>query len=228
MTDFAANPTVGSSGIRDQGHNARGGEEELIACIVCDALHSVPNIPSRGILKCSRCGEVLLRAPGPAIDRILASAVTTVILVVSALFFPFLQISAKGLKSATTLVETAFAFQVGLTAPLTVALIMTIIILPIVRALALTWAVLPIRLERSLLPHAKAAFRLANRLRPWSMVEVFIVGVVVALVKIGGMAKVGLGLAFWELLLILIIVILEASSLCEKTIWRIIEQKSRS
>ncbi len=223
MTAIMAGPVV-EGAPHDHDVNEDG---ELIACVVCDALHTVPTIPPKAALRCVRCGNVLLRSPGPALDRILASAFTTVILVVSALFFPFLQISASGFTSATTLVETAFAFKGGLTTPLTFVLIFTIIVLPIIRALALTWAVMPIRLNLRPLPQAKAAFRLANLLRPWSMIEVFIVGVVVALVKIGGMAKVGLGLAFWELLLILIIVILEATSLCEKTIWRILERKSR-
>jgi paraquat-inducible protein A len=52
--------------------------------------------------------------------------------------------------------------------------------------------------------------------------------VVVALVKIGGMASVVLGPAFWELTLIVAVVALEASSLCEKTVWRTLETAARS
>ena len=48
------------------------------------------------------------------------------------------------------------------------------------------------------------------------------------LVKIGGMATVSLGPAFWELTLIVLIVALESTSLCEKTIWRMLETRSRS
>lgn len=204
------------------------GGRELIACTICDALHEVVEIPEDGRLKCRRCGATLLRDPGRSLDRIIASSFAMVILVFSALFFPFLDISASGLSSATTLIETAFAFNDGFTAPLALALIFLIIVLPITRAVALTYALLPLRLGRKLLPATKFAFRLAGHLKPWSMAEVFIVGVVVALVKVGGLARVGLGPAFWELLLIVLIVALEASSLCEKTLWRMIDQKTRS
>ncbi|MCB1354264.1 MAG: paraquat-inducible protein A [Rhodobacteraceae bacterium] len=204
------------------------GAPEIIACTVCDALHEVKEIPEGGRLRCTRCGATLLRSPGKALDRILASSFAMVILVLSALFFPFLQISASGLSSATTLLQTAFAFDSGFTAPLAFVLILLIIVLPVTRAVALAYALLPLRLGLRLLPGTKAAFRLAGHLRPWSMAEVFMVGCVVALVKIGGLARVGLGPAFWELALIVMIVALEASTFCEKTIWRMIDQKSRS
>jgi paraquat-inducible protein A len=60
------------------------------------------------------------------------------------------------------------------------------------------------------------------------MAEVFIVGVAVALVKIGGMATVSLGPAFWELSIIVLIVALEIGSLSEKTVWRMLEHHRTS
>lgn len=199
--------------------------DELMACTVCDALYSVGEPPHGGRLRCKRCGEVLLRYPGYAIDRVLASAFGMTILVVSAVFFPFLQISRSGLTSSASLLDTALAFSRGLTAPLAIALAVVIVIVPILRAAALAYSLLPLRLGLRLPPGARSAFRLATELRPWSMAEVFTVGVVVALVKIGGMASVTLGPAFWELVLVVVIVVLEATSLCEKTLWRAIEQR---
>ncbi len=204
------------------------GSDELIACTVCDALHRVVDMPAGGRMRCARCGAVLLRADPRALDAILASAAAMAILVISSVFFPFLRISASGFSSSATLTDTARAFAEGLTAPLGVALILVIVVVPVVRAAALFWALLPIRLGRPPAPGARKAFRLATELRPWSMAEIFIVGVAVALVKVGGMATVSFGPAFWELALVVLIVVLESSSFCEKTLWRIIDQTSRS
>jgi paraquat-inducible protein A len=203
-------------------------EAELIACTTCDALYTVVEPPAGGRLRCQRCHAVLLRTPGRALDTVLAAGVAIVVLIVSALFFPFLQVSASGLSSSTSVAQTALAFSGGLTAPLVVALAVVIFVVPVLRAALLTYSLLPMRLGRPLLPMARGAFRLATELRPWSMAEVFVVGVVVALVKVGGMASVSLGPAFWMLCLIVLIVVLEASSLCEKTIWRAIELHDRS
>jgi paraquat-inducible protein A len=200
-----------------------GSQDELLACTVCDTLHSVRPIPEGGRLVCRRCHTVLLRSPGNNLDRILGGAFATVVLVVSALFLPFLQLSAKGLKSSASLFDTARAFNQGITAPLSIVLVLLIVVLPVTRAVALTYALLPLRLGRKLLPGTREAFHLACELRPWSMAEVFMVGVVVALVKIGGMASVQFGTGFWEMLLIVLIVILEGTSMCEKTLWRLID-----
>ncbi len=201
---------------------------ELIACTICDALHSVPEIPVGGRLRCARCGEVMLRSQRNAIDALIASALSMAVLVGSAVFFPFLSISASGLSSAASLLDTALTFQGGLTAPLSVALMLVLVVVPLLRAAALVYAIAPLRFDRPPLPGARRAFHFATELRPWSMADIFIVGVAVALVKIGGMATVTFGPAFWMLVLVILIVILESTSLCEKTLWRTLELKSRS
>lgn len=198
--------------------------DELIACTTCDALHHMREIPDGGSLRCRRCGGLLLRSEEGSLDSILGSAFAMVVLVGSAVFLPFLQISIRGFQSSASLIDTAFAFSTGITAPLTVGVLLLIVIIPIARASLLAYAVLPMRLGLPLLPAAKRAFYWSGRLRPWSMAEVFIVGVAVALVKIGGMATVSLGPAFWELSIIVLIVALEIGSLSEKTVWRMLEQ----
>lgn len=222
MTDAAAPLAQPATSRPDR---AAGGE--LIACVVCDTLHVVRPIPQHGFLRCSRCGEVLLRTPGPTIDAVLATAFAISTLIVAAVFSPFLQIQAKGLKSSASLLDTAQAFSGGLTAPLAIAVIMMIVVVPVARAALLTYALLPLRLTGRLLPEAEVAFRFACELRPWSMAEVFIIGVVVALVKIGGMAAVQLGSGFWELVLIVAIVAIEGAMFDKGTLWRAIDQARR-
>ncbi len=207
---------------------ATASPRELIACTTCDALYHVAEVPEGGRLRCRRCGNVLLRSEDGALDAILGSAFAMVVLVGSALFLPFLQISARGFQSSATLIDTAFAFTGGITTPLTVAVMLLIVVIPMTRAVLLTYALLPMRLGFRPLPETRQVFYWACQLRPWSMAEVFIVGVVVALVKIGSMATVSLGPAFWELSIIALIVALEIASLSEKTVWRLLEHRTTS
>jgi len=210
-----------------EGPAALAGGQELIACTVCDTLHVVRPVPADGRLCCSRCDQVLLRHPGPTIDAVLATTVSIAILIVAATFSPFLQIEARGLKSTASLIDTALAFSGGLTIPLVYAVVLMIVVVPIVRAFALTYALLPVRLTGRALPEAELAFRFACELRPWSMAEVFIISVVVALVKVGGMATVHLGSGFWALVLIVAIVVIEGAMFEKGTLWRAIEQARR-
>ena len=56
------------------------------------------------------------------------------------------------------------------------------------------------------------------------MAEVFLIGVVVALVKIGGMATVDLGPAFWAMAGLVVLVVYEGTALDEWSIWQTLER----
>ena len=103
-----------------------------------------------------------------------------------------------------------------------------IVVLPVLRASALAYTLLPLRLGRPPAPGAERAFRLAEHLRPWAMSEVFLIGVVVALVKIGGLASISLGPAFWAMAALVMVVVLESSSLDEWSIWQILDRSRLS
>jgi paraquat-inducible protein A len=197
---------------------------ELIACPVCDALHRSVEVPPGGRLRCRRCNTVLMTNRQGAMDRTLAAAFASVILMTGAIFFPFLELDAVGLHRSASVLDAALAFSSGLMVPLALAVGLLIIVIPVLRALLLGYTILPLRLGRPPLPAATAAFRLASRLKPWSMAEIFIIGVVVALVKVAGMASITLGPAFWAMAALVLLVVYEATSLCERSLWQTLER----
>jgi paraquat-inducible protein A len=199
----------------------------LMACPHCDALHVAADPPEGGRLRCRRCHAVLITDRPRALDRTLAAALATVILMAGAMLFPFLELSTFGIHRNASVLDAALAFSNGLMIPLAIAVGMLIIVLPLIRALALAYVVLPLRLGRPPAPGAEEAFRLAGRLKPWAMAEIFIIGVIVALVKVAGMAAITLGPAFWALAILVLLVALESASLCEWSIWRMLEHTRR-
>lgn len=200
---------------------------ELIACPICDALHRSVAVPSGGRLRCRRCGTVLMSNRRNAMDRTLAAAFASVILMTGAVLFPFLELDAVGLHRSASVLDAALAFSSGLMVPLALAVGLLIIVIPVIRALLLSYTILPLRLGRPPLPAAQDAFRLASRLKPWSMAEIFIIGVVVALVKVAGMASITLGPAFWAMACLVLLVVYEATSLCERSLWQTLDRTRR-
>ena len=160
-------------------------------------------------------------------DRTLAAAVASLILMVGALFFPFLELSTFGLSRKASVLDAALAFSSGLMVPLAIAVGLLIVVIPLIRATALAYVILPLRLGRPPAPGATEAFRLAAHLKPWSMAEIFIIGVVVALVKVAGIASITLGPAFWALAFLVVLVIVEGTSLCERSLWQTLERTRR-
>ncbi|MFD0980490.1 paraquat-inducible protein A [Tropicimonas aquimaris] len=198
--------------------------EDLIACPTCDALYRVaaPGNGERAV--CARCHHVLIAPVEGAILRVVALALTVVILLVTALFMPFLSIEASGLHNATSIFEAALAFSRAHMVVLSLAVISLIIFIPILRALLLIYVLTPLMLRRRPWPGARTAFRLSEHLRPWSMAEIFVLGVGVALVKITAMAHVELGMAFWLFALLVVVTVFQDGYLCRWSIWHALEE----
>lgn len=192
---------------------------EMIACSVCDMLHRAQAVPPGGRLRCQRCNAVLITNRPGTLDRTLAAAFASVMLILAAVFFPFLQLSVAGLHRSTSVLDAALAFSSGLMVPLAIATALLIVVIPLARAVAVAYALLPLRFGHTPASGAKRAFRLAGHLKPWAMAEIFIIGVAVALVKVAGLATITLGPAFWALAALVLMVVFEGASLCERSVW---------
>ncbi|WP_118134371.1 paraquat-inducible protein A [Oceanicella sp. SM1341] len=191
----------------------------LTACHICDALCRDETPAPGQRVRCPRCGTPLRTGHARAIDQLLAISLAVLVLMGTALALPFLGLEGGGLAQEATVLDAAEAIGSGRAWPLGVAVGALIFAVPLTRALALCYVLLPLRHGHPPRPHARAAFRLAIELRPWSMAEIFVIGVAVALVKIAGLATVQLEPAFWIFVLLGVLVTLEDIALCRRSIW---------
>lgn len=200
----------------------------LIACPKCDALHHMHPIDKGEQAKCVRCGTVLMAPRDGAMTRIAMLSLTALILMIAAIFFPFLELSTHGLGRKSSVFDAILAFSTGLMLPLSFAVAALIVVLPITRFIALIYVFAPMALGWEPAPKARAAFRLAENIRPWAMAEIFIIGVAVALVKVAGLAQVTLGPAFWAFVGLVIITVLKDNFMCRVTVWQTLSARSPS
>ncbi|PRY24188.1 paraquat-inducible protein A [Aliiruegeria haliotis] len=193
--------------------------DDLIACPSCDALYRV-EVPKHGERAvCARCHHVLIAPIQGAILRIVALSLTILVLLITAIFQPFLKIEAAGLSHSSSIVDAALSFSEAHMIGLSVAVLALIVFIPIARALLLIFSLGPLLLHRPALRGARSAFRWAEAMRPWSMAEIFVLGVGVALVKIVDMARVELGLAFWMFAALVVITVLQDGFMCRWSVW---------
>jgi len=208
------------------GRGPRGADlSQLVACPQCDLLNREPDLPPGAQARCARCGTVLLSPRTGAAATVVALALGALILMAVAISFPFLAIDAGGLHSEASVLDAALSFAAasGRMAPLSVIVAALIVVLPVTRLVALVYALAPLATGRRPRPHAAAAFRLAMRLRPWAMAEIFIIGVAVALVKVASLAQVGFGPSFWAFVGLVVLVAAKDTVLCERSLWRALE-----
>ena len=197
--------------------------ENLIACPHCDALHTNSDLPEGAQAHCVRCGVVLKTKRSTAIVNVLALALTSSLLMISAVCLPFLDLSVAGQSNSTTVIGAVMAFSDLLTLPLAAAVAAFIIVLPLIRLGAIIWAVIPLAARTTPTRSAKTAFGFAEALRPWSMAEIFIVGVAVALVKVAGIATIAFGPAFWAFTILVILTFYQDTLICRYSIWRALD-----
>ncbi|WP_106160910.1 paraquat-inducible protein A [Hasllibacter halocynthiae] len=195
----------------------------LVVCPRCDALHHAPSLKAGGRADCARCGTVLEAPRRISVAEVLALSATVGVLMLGALFLPFLSISSMGLRNDSSIIDAALAFSTGLQTPLVLTVLASIVLLPLARVALLWWAMAPLAFGGAPLPGARAALALDEDLKPWAMAEIFVVGVAVALVKIADLASLTIGPAFWMLICAVLVGTLQEALTDRSALWRELE-----
>lgn len=197
--------------------------DSLIACPQCDALYRAtsPRPGERAV--CHRCHTVLIAPRKGAGLKIIALALASVVLVIGVLTFPFIAIRRLGLSSDATVLDAALAFS-GPLLVLSLAVFAAIIFLPLLRLLLTLYVLVPVVFDQPPWPGAKRAFRWAERLRPWSMAEIFVIGCAVALIKLADLARVELGAAFWMFVILVVLIVVQDTFMCRWSVWKSLER----
>ena len=166
-------------------------------CHECDLLVAVPVLQEGDQALCPRCGDVLAQLPKYPRQRPLVYALTSLIMLLCANFLPFLSINAKGMVNSMSLFQAASVLFSEEYRVLSVIVYLCMQLLPLTCLLLICYLYLGFRVWRGTPPWAATACRGLFLLLPWSMVEVFLIGVLVSLIKIASLAEVGIGYGFW-------------------------------
>jgi paraquat-inducible protein A len=209
------------SGFIDAVGDARGAQD-LIACPQCDALYRMGEVAPGQRAVCARCHTVLVSPRRHAGMVIISLALAAMILLLGAVWFPFLRIDVQGLWQEATLLDVATSIAGGPLYVVSVAVLAAIVVIPVLRAGLTLYVLAPVVFDRAPSPLAARAFRLADRLRPWSMAEIFAIGCAVSLTKIADLATVRLGPAFWMFAALVVVTVAQDRLVDRWSVWRAI------
>jgi paraquat-inducible protein A len=180
------------------GSDPRSRFRELIVCPHCDGLFKVAKLTSGEIARCPDCHEPLQGHRMPSQELVLAAALAGVICIALAISSPVLTASFGGLKTEVNVLNAPSAFDADGFAFAAWALALVSFTVPMVQVLALSWT-LGFAMRRRRAPGFSWLLPLLQTLRPWAMVEVFFLGTLVVMVKVGGWVSIVLGPGFWSL-----------------------------
>lgn len=169
---------------------------DAILCEGCDAIYQRVPLRRREVAHCPRCGTELDRHAGDQSARVLPLTVACLILFAIANLFPIVEIELQGLTSQTTLAGAVVALSSEGMSPVALLVLATTILFPLMQLCILVYLLVPMAYERRPVGFA-ILVKALQALRPWGMVEVFLLGVLVAIIKLGSMAQVIPGPALW-------------------------------
>lgn len=194
-------------------------DEHLIACHECDLLLRPPQLEPGGVARCPRCNATLFAAPQNSQERTLAFTLGATILFLLANFFPIMGLQIGGTEITCTLTGAALELYNDGMHTLGILVMITTVIVPAIQLLIMLYMLLPLSLG-IMPPRVPDLLRMLQLLRPWSMVEVFMLGILVSLTKLAAMATVIPGIALWSFALLMLLMTAAFSVFDARQIWR--------
>src|SRR6266542_4081314 len=194
----------------------------LIACPHCDLLQRLPNLEPGASARCPRCDEELWRHREDSLNRTLALTVAAAALYVVANSVPMLGLTAVGRQASTTVFGGALELWNDGREIVAALVLFTVVISPALQIGLMLAIVLGAHRERvprwvgTLLRHHPTTCT-------WSMLEVMMIGVLVALIKIADYAKVIPGVALFALAALVFILAAIQANFDPREVWDRIE-----
>jgi paraquat-inducible protein A len=175
---------------------SRSNTANLVICEYCDAVHARTPLRSKETACCQQCGGALYRKSRSDIDTMLALTLASGIMFVVANCYPIVELNMNGLTNQATLWDTilfTLDSNVGAIAVLAAA---AAFFFPLLEIALFAYVLIPLRAGRK--PRAFiGAMHALREMKPWSMVEVFMLGAIVAVVKLTAVSEVTPQIGLW-------------------------------
>jgi paraquat-inducible protein A len=194
----------------------------VIACPHCDLLQRLPELAPGGSARCPRCNKELWRHKHDSLNRTYALTAAAAVLYLTANSVPMLGLTIVGRAASTTVfggVETLWQDGQELVAAL---VLFTAIVAPALQIGLMLLIV--VGSQRTPVPSWVGTLLRHHPLtRIWSMIEVMMLGVLVALVKIADYATVIPGVALFVLWVLVFLLAAIQSNFDPREVWERIE-----
>jgi paraquat-inducible protein A len=193
-------------------------QPQLRECPGCGLFQTVPALSPGMTDHCVRCPTILRRTSSHRIDHVIALTVAAFVLLVVMCTTTLMSVETAGIKRTANLFSGPWELVRQDMGPLALVIVFVAVLAPLGRLVGTLYVL--IRLHEQRPPrHLRRVFALAERLRPWSMIEVFVFGVFVAYVKLGDLVTIGLMVGVYALLALTIVLVRMDSALDREAVW---------
>jgi len=197
----------------------------IAVCEECDTLQRLPRLRPGGVADCLCCGARLAANPRGGIDLPLGLSVGSAILFLAANGFPLVELDIQGRTQATSFTGAALALAEDGSPGLGFVVWATSVLVPGLVIGITLYVLIAVRLIQPM-PLLRPLLAWLSRFRPWGMLDVFMLGILVALVKLGDMADIIIGPGLYAFVPLLLFTAGAASTLETRLLWERLERMS--
>ena len=191
---------------------------QLRECPGCGLLQMVPPLARGMTAYCERCPTVLHRTTMHPADHSIALTLAALVLLVVMCTAALMSVQTAGIAHTAYLLSGPAELVRRNMAALALVVVSVTTVVPFGRLIGTLYVL--IRLHETLPPrHLRPVFALTERLRPWSMIEVFVFGVFVAYVKLGDLVMITLNTGVYALLALTAVLVWADSALDREAVW---------
>jgi paraquat-inducible protein A len=193
----------------------------LITCHLCGQTQEIEPLASDTVAECQRCGATLLKARSDSLRRTAALSLAALLFYVPANIYPVLRMDLYGVHSDNTVCHGVVQlYQDGEWFIGTIVFLASLAI-PLLKLLGLFFLVVTTRIRTPYFRRARALLlRVIVAVGPWAMLDVFLLAILVALVRLGKFATVTPGPGIVAFASVVVLTIFASASFDPKQIWQ--------
>jgi paraquat-inducible protein A len=199
-------------------------QARLVECRYCGQFETLPALLPGQSARCIRCNSLLRRARTDTLNRALALYFACASLFAIACLLSLMTVSTAGM----TLSANLFSGPQGLGRnglwELSVVVLATTFAAPFAKLVCMVYVLVGLRLPHP--PrHLRTVFSWVERLQPWSMIEVYLLGVFVAYTKLVSLVHIDVGDALYALVVLMLVTIAADAVLDRQAVWEEMERR---
>ncbi|MFH0782707.1 MAG: paraquat-inducible protein A [Pseudomonadota bacterium] len=197
------------------------------ACPDCDLLLRRAQAPSGYSLICPRCGRTISRGTTASISKALALSITGLFLYLPAMLLPLMTFKSFGFSGSANILESILNFYRNDYYFVSLMVLLSAVIFPLI--LLITIFFIAFQLHKKTYPSSlKFLFRLHLHLEEWAMIEVYLLGILVTIIKMNGSSDIDYHSGIFCFSCLVLITLAISTIVDRDLFWREIDNQGRN
>ena len=196
------------------------GVENLASCHACGFVVELDQGSHHASTHCPRCRAVVHRRKPDSLNRTWALVITAAMLYIPANIFPVMRVISLGKAQEDTILSGAIYLLVHGMWPLALIVFIASVVVPLLKLFALSFLLISVQKGSSWRPVERTKlYHVVEAVGRWSMTDIYVVTILVALVSLGNLATIEAGMGAVYFAGVVVMTMLAAESFDPRLIW---------